>query len=805
MKILSRLFRPAPPPPPAPQAAEPPPAPVAPPAPAVDPAEHEQLLRSIETGALAPTELARIAVEGPTTRVRQAAAAAIHDPALWQELLPRLRGRDKAAYKLIRQRHDALLAAERAAATARSEAEALCAALDKHASRSHDPLYAPTLATLVERWHALPDTVDAPLRERGAQAIARCEAVIAAAIAEAQARAAAEAEAAAATAAAAEAEAARQARQLAEQQARLAREEAERERLTREQADAAAARDAAPAADAEPPHAAADHEPGESTDPTVAARREISSLIRLGGAALQRGDTRKAARFRQAIETALPAAGEVPPHLLRTLEQLDARLNELRQWKDYVAAPKRIELIEEMEALIGIDEPPATLAEHIRALRQEWRTVNKGLAVEATTESERFEQAFQKAFQPCQVYFAEQAAIRRKHLEARRDVLARLQAFEAGLPAEDAADQPDYAQIQRVLRAAPQEYRAHAPVDRDAARALDADFYAALDRLRARVTAWHARNLADKQALIARAKALGSATDLPRALDDAKQLQALWKSTGPVPHAESQALWDEFRALCNALFERRREQVTTQQASLAQARAGAEAVCVEVEQAAATGPADRSSGEAQLRSWHEAFDAAGELPRADERALRERFRRATAHYATLIDALSRRDAEAAESNALEAARHVRAYQRAVIEGVDEAQCVALRDAAEAFIAGVPRWPHKSLAQTLRQALARADAAGFAGAHDSAREQALRELCIRAEILGGIATPAEDATRRREIELGLLRQGLGQARRMDERDWDALRTEWFGMAAAPPELHDALEQRFLRCLRQRTRG
>jgi hypothetical protein len=782
VKILSRLFRPAPPPPPAPQAAEPLPsaAPVAPPPPSVEPAEHERLLRSIETGALAPTELARIAVEGPTSRVRQAAATAIHDPALWQDLLPRLRGRDKAAYKLIRQRRDALLAAERAAAMARSEAEALCAALDKHATRPHDPLYAPTLATLVERWHVLPDTIDAPLREHGSQAIARCEAVMAAAAAAAQAqaraRAVAEAEAAGAAAAA---------QQLAEHQARLAHEEAERERLAREQADAAAAPEPTPAADT--------------------ARREIASLIRLGSAALERGDTRKAARLRQAIETALPAAGEVPPHLLRRLDQFDARLNELRQWKDYVAAPKRVELIEEMEALIGIDEPPAMLAEHIRALRQEWRTLNKGLAVEATAESERFEQAFQKAFQPCQVYFAAQAEIRRKHLDARRDVLARLQAFEASLPAEDAADQPDYQQIQRVLRAAPQEYRAHAPVDRDAARALDADFYAALDRLRARVTAWHARNLADKQALIARARALASATDLPRALDDAKQLQALWKSIGPVPHADSQALWDEFRSLCNALFERRREQVTTQRASLAQARASAEAVCVAVEQAAATGPADRSSGEAQLRSWHEAFDAAGELPRADERALRERFQRATAHYATLLDALSRRDAEAAENNALDAARRVRAYQRAVIEGADEAQCTALRDAAEAFIAGVPRWPHKSLAQTLRQALGRTDAAGFAAHNDSAREQALRELCIRAEILGGVATPAEDATRRREIELGLLRQGLGQARRMDERDWDALRTEWFGMAAAPPEQHDALEQRFLRCLRQRTRG
>jgi hypothetical protein len=799
VKILSRLFRNAPPPPePVATEAAAPAEPAPPPPPAVDPAEQERLLQSIEAGELAPAELARVAVEGPTTRVRQAAANAIDDPQLWQELLPRLRGRDKAAYKLIRQRHDALLAQQRADAAARDEAEALCAALEKHATRPHDPLYAPTLATLAERRQALPPSINATLHERASQAFARCEAVIAA-------------------------EAERQAQRLAEQQ-RLAQEKLERERLEREQAasEAAAAEVAAAAAAAATP---ADAEPevgadaGESADtadatdstdathtadPTAAARREIASLIRLSGAALQRGDTRKAARFRQALETTLPAAGELPPHLLRNLEQLDLRLNELRQWKDYVAAPKRLELIEEMEALIGVDQPPAELAEHIRALRQEWRTINKGLAVEASAESERFEQAFQKAFQPCQVWFAEQAALRRTNLEARREVLARLQAFESAQPADDGSAAPDYAQIQRVLRLAPPEYRGHAPVDRDAARALDADFYGALDRLRARVTTWHARNLADKQALIERARSLASAADLPRAIDDVKQLQARWKDTGPVPHPQSQALWDEFRALCNTVFDRRQQQVTQLQATWAEAKAKAEAVCAAVEQATATGPTDRNSGEAQLRAWQDEFDAAGELPRADDRALRERFRRSMAAYAALIDGLGRRDAEAAEANALTAARHVRAAQRAVIEAADEAQRTALREAAESFIAGVPRWPHKSLAQTLRQALARADSADFAAASDATREQALRELCIRAEVLGGVATPTEDTARRREIELGLLRQGLGQARRMDERDWDAMRTEWFGLPAAPPAMHDALEQRFLQCLRQRSR-
>src|SRR5690606_19497099 len=110
---------------------------------------------------------------------------------------------------------------------------------------------------------------------------------------------------------------------------------------------------------------------------------------------------------------------------------------------------------------------------------------------------------------------------------------------------------------------------------------------------------------------------------------------------------------------------------------------------------------------------------------------------------------------------------------------------AFRTAAEAFIAGVPRWPGKDILRALRQALAAAGSAEFMNTDDAAREQALRKLCIHAEILSGTPTPAEDAGLRREQELQLLSQGLGQARQADDRAWYALRIEWLGLGAAEP--------------------
>ena len=778
MKLLSRLFR-TPPSTPVSVAVDPPPLEVAPAPPAVDPEEQQRLLRAIESGSIEAAELMRLAVEGQTTRLRQAAASAIQDPASWQALLPRLRGRDKAAYTLIKQRLDALLTQQRNLVRANSDAEALCASIEKHAAKPHDALFAPTLSMYTARWQALPAEFDAATRQRGQQALDRGRQVIAtherelgriaAERAAQQTRASAlEAELLAQQQAADEQAAAEAREQAVADQAREAEAEAQTQALTEKQA-----------ADAQ-------------------TQAEIASLIRLSGAALGRGETRKAAWFRQSIEAALPNAPALPPHLARNLEQLDTRLNELRQWKDYVAAPKRIELIEEMEALIGVDEALETLVEHLRALRQEWRTINKGIAVDATSEAERFEKAFTAAFQPCQVYLAEQAAIRRKNLDARKQVLERVLTFESGLDAQ----QPNHPLIMRVLREAPQQWRSHAPIDRDASRPLDAQFFSALDRLRAKVTAWYAGNTTDKQALITRAQQLTASADLARAIDEVKRLQAQWNTTGPVPHALSESMWEEFRALCNAVYERRQQEFAQQSATLEQAKSVAEALCEQVEQASQQGPADRPTGEARLSEWQQAFNAVGELPRNDARNLHERYQRAMSRYESQIAALAQRDAEAAETNALTAARHVRAYQRAVIKS--DAAREDLKISAEAFIAGVPRWPNKGILQALRQSLTRADSAEFTKPDDAAREQALRKLCIHAEILSDTATPPEDASLRREQEMQLLIQGLGQARQADDRAWQAMRIKWLGLSAAEAAVHDELERRFMRCFRSRGR-
>ena len=90
------------------------------------------------------------------------------------------------------------------------------------------------------------------------------------------------------------------------------------------------------------------------------ALRQISALMGRAHGALRAGQTGPAAGLRRAIEEKLAAVPALPPSLARGVQELDAKLHALKEWKDYAVSPKRAELIADMESLIGSEESPPT-------------------------------------------------------------------------------------------------------------------------------------------------------------------------------------------------------------------------------------------------------------------------------------------------------------------------------------------------------------------------------------------------------------------------------------------------------------
>lgn len=733
-----------------------------------DPARPAQAFATLED----PSALVQLVLHSPSSRIRQLAAERITDPAELRQTLKQVRDKDKRVYKILKQKCDALTAAERQAAQLAAETAALCASLERHSLRPHEPQYAAVLEHYTARWSSLTVPPSSDLEERAQSAIARGREVIAAHRHELERQAA---DSAARTADREQAERARQAEQAAaaasSHAAALLRREAAAAREAEEQARQAA-------------RAAVDQQ-----------FRQIAGLLRSANSALGDGNTQRAAGLRRAIaeKTATLA---LPVHLTRELQQLDEKLDELKQWKDYAVAPKRIELIEEMQSLIGLTEDPQRLAERIKALQQEWRTIGKGIVADAPDDWERFQQASRAAYEPCRIHFEAQAALRRDNLQRRQALLERLSAF-AAAQQPGAAPQPDGVDGRRlatVVREASLEWRGYFPVDRGAGREIQRQFERSMARLQDLLDGWYQRNADDKRALIARARPLLAQADSREAIEAVKQLQLKWKSTGPARRDQDQSLWSEFRELCDAIFQKRQQAYDEYSAGLEASKRQAIALCDEAERLAAAPGAELLEGSAKIADWRAAFDALDEMPRSDARGLRERFERAVDGCAQRAARRRAEDAERSYTDLFEAARLSQAHAWAVADETGAADPAASRAAAESFIAGVTRWPKGGL-QAIQTALANADAPPTTPL--DAREASLRTLCIRCEIHGGLPTPDEDQPRRREYQVKRLMQSMGQGESADTENWDSIALQWAGSAAVTPAVYDSCRARFLR--------
>jgi hypothetical protein len=345
-----------------------------------------------------------------------------------------------------------------------------------------------------------------------------------------------------------------------------------------------------------------------------------------------------------------------------------------------------------------------------------------------------------------------------------------------------------------VLREAPQEWRRHFPVERAMGRELQKEFDGAIGRLQERLAAWHAGNAAQKQALIRRAGELLALEDGREAAESVKRLQAQWKEVGAAARDQEQTLWETFRGHCDAVFQKRQQAHADYTASLQANKARATGLCEEAEALAAqSGPA-LQEGAAKVTEWRSAFATLGELPRGEERALRARFERALERVQIVLSRRRSSEKEQSFADLLEAARRIHAYAWAAAGGAAESERGALKQAAEAFISGVSRWP-KGAAEALGEAWANAEAASNENA--AAHESALRMLCIRGEILADLPTPAEDQALRRDYQMHRLVKRMGQRSEAAEDDFESLVLEWVRAGGVAPPIYESLLERFRR--------
>jgi hypothetical protein len=616
-------------------------------------------------------------------------------------------------------------------------------------------MFTPTLEQLESRWQAVAEHAAPDIAEKARQAIDRARETIAQHLRQIAAEAA---------------------RQLA---AANAATQAQLQREQDEKAAAAAATERAQVQEAE--HKAET----EKHDAEAKALRQIGGLVRKAHGALAAGSSKTAAGLRRGIEDKLAHAPALPAHLANQLRQLDEKLQELKDWKSFSVAPKRIELIERMESLIGATLHPTALAGHIKDLQEQWRTLSKGAGENGEAEWQRFHEAAQKAFQPCREFFEAQDKVKEENLRLRGLLFERLAAFEA----QHNWEQPDWRNVITAVRESRQLWREHSPVDPVAAEELQGRFNALTAALQSRIDVEYARNVKEKKSLIERARALAGSAETRRAIDEVKRLQEQWKDIGPVSRDDDRKLWEEFRKHCDALFQKRQQEFATQHAALDSNKSQAVGLCEEVEKIAELSGQELLEGAKKLPDLRASFDAIEELPKANARQLQSRFERAFERCRKAVAQQHAREAEEGWAALLDASNAVRAHRLALVQ--DAADRDSLREAAEAQLTRPIKWPKRGL-DVLKHALAQPGSTDLATS-----ELALRTLCVRAEILTDSPTPSADQTLRREYQVKRLMQSMGQGIKSEE-GLDALTLEWLAVGPIEEGTYLQLLERFKSC-------
>jgi hypothetical protein len=268
-------------------------------------------------------------------------------------------------------------------------------------------------------------------------------------------------------------------------------------------------------------------------------------------------------------------------------------LREVAEWQQWANIGIQEQLCEKMEALRTVEDSEA-VARRIRELQEQWRQAADVPRAQGEALWRRFKAIHDELWTRCEAYFAAQAGVRSENL-AKKVVLCER--------AEALADSTNWLATADAIKGLQAEWKNIGAVTRGQEKAVWERFRGACDRfftrrqedLAKRKTLWN-ENLAKKEALCLAVEAFSTSTDWDRTAAEIRRLQNEWKTIGPVKKSRSEAIWQRFRAACDAFFVRHAQRHDVARAERVAAR---EAICAELEALAPSPIADDSASPPQ--------------------------------------------------------------------------------------------------------------------------------------------------------------------------------------------------------------
>jgi hypothetical protein len=536
-----------------------------------------------------------------------------------------------------------------------------------------------------------------------------------------------------------------------------------------------------PAAAADAPAAAASDESGAALDTPAAPAAPVARAQQKPAKqpAAPKETDKKFLETMDALEAALEhgllhAAAEhdkwLKEHKTRLSHAQTERLNHIRaelkrlgDWARWGGNVSREELVKAVEELPALGLAMSELAKKVGSMRERWKSLDAVSGHAPKSLWERFDTACTTAYAPAAAHFKQLADERHANAAKAQALLAETQALAEAAATSD-ADLKNVAAAGQRLR---QVWGRLGTIDRKEKRKLDQAFDKALVQMLAPLSEQRKIETAKREQLIVEAEALQPSER--HTLDKLRHLQERWQEQAkalPLERKAEQALWQRFRAACDAIFAKRKESAHAADHERKSHLHVREALCKELEEATFSGDdkAQQAAIAKTLRDAAAAWNSAGAVPRAAEPKINKRYHDAVAAVQAQAEAIKRR-AGAAQANALrDKLRLCQALESAIGNGVaGETIDAADWQARWAALPPLGGDYERALQGRFTAALAAVDKGdGQRGAYAEQLERNRAKLLdevLRLEIVAGVDSGAEFARERLKMQVEVLQSSL----------------------------------------------
>jgi hypothetical protein len=467
--------------------------------------------------------------------------------------------------------------------------------------------------------------------------------------------------------------------------------------------------------------------------------RAVESLVNQGKFKAAMGLYQKVNNWYQALPE------KQQGQLERSFSGVKQQIENLKDWQEYIAAPRKPALLTEVAALVANPLTIEAQVEAIKSLRYQWNSLGKIDTESDIALNEAFESEIEKAFAPCRAYYDQQQQEREQNMQSKQHILAELTTLsqqEIGTSA-----------LAKRLSSLQQKWRNIGEVDFKLRNDLYQSYQQLLTPLKDKVTSYQADNAQQKRQLIDKVTKLIELESVTDAIEQAKVLQEKWKS---IEHAGKQAenqLWSAFRQANDNLFAKRNEANQQQKDEAKQQVEKTKQKLVELETELKQA-SDKSAIQNALQDQQQVMDEIAGLPVQDRRALEQKLQ------AML---------ELQKSKLTELKRSEKSQQ------------------LQALFDSIKSWKDNAEVPDTVNAIAKHWQSSF---YDLAPNVDRHDLTIKMEIVAQADSPEKDAQQRQSIQMQMMAQKLQSG---DELALTPLFKEWIS-AGAPSKTDLALLKR-----------